>query len=294
MHPVQIVIPVGPYHKGLAGDAIASAQAQTFPCEVVVIEDREGRGAGWARNQGWRQGRDSSLFTVFLDADDLLAPTFIAQTLAHYQPPHYVYTDWQTEDGDIVRPPDRTDMPGWYQGRVFHTVSVLIPTALLQAVGGFDESLTAMEETDLFLRLRRLGICGVRCPDVLMTYRTRQGQRAKTARETGDGPRIHDWLKQTYGDAMACGCAGGGVAASAPQNTQQAGDVLAMSLLPYNRSLRGFATARRYFASPGAKLWVNAEDVKLDPTHWALVFDPVDIVPSTDDVLAMAGQALGK
>ena len=93
---------------------------------------------------------------------------------------------------------------------------------------------------------------------------------------------------------MACGCAGGGVAASAPQNTQQAGDVLAMSLLPYNRSLRGFATARRYFAMPGAKLWVNAEDVKLDPTHWQLVFDPVDIVPSTDDVLAMAGEALSR
>lgn len=292
--PVQIVIPVGPYHLGLAGAAIRSAEAQTVPCEVVVIEDQQGRGAGWARNQGWRQA-NCSPFTVFLDADDVLAPDFVARTLATYRPPHYVYTDWQTGDGEVVRTPDRTDLPGWYEGRVFHTVSVLMPTALLAKIGGFDERLTAMEETDLFLRLRRFGVCGLRCPDVLMIYRTRHGQRAKMARETGDGARIHEWLRQTYGETMGCGCGGGaGSKAAAPMNEKQTGDVMALSLLPYNRSVRGQATARRYFASPGAKMWVNAQDVKLDPEHWQIVFDPVDIVPSVDDVLAMAGNVVPK
>jgi Glycosyl transferase family 2 len=292
LKPVQIVIPVGPYHKGLAGDAIASAKAQTFPCEVVVIEDTQGRGAGWARNQGWRQGMDRSPFTVFLDADDVLAPAFVERTLAHYQPPHYVYSDWQTEGGEIIRPPDRTDLSGWYEGRVFHTVSVLIPTALLQSVGGFDESLTAMEETDLFLRLRRFGVCGVRCPEVLMTYHTRRGQRAKNARETGEDARMREWLHSQYGDTMACGCAGGAKGQAAIQSEKQAGDVLALSLWSGNHSVAGQFSARRYRGGNGKRVWVHPEDARLDPDHWQVMFNPTDITPSVDDVLAMSQQAM--
>lgn len=288
MGPVQIVIPVGPYHKALAGEAIASAEAQTLPCEVVVVEDTQGRGAGWARNRGWRQGADNSLFTVFLDADDVLAPAFVEQTLAHYQPPHFVYTDWQTEEGIRVRLPDRTDLPGWQKGTIFHVVTTLMPTALLKAIGGFKENIPPMEDSELALRLRRLGVCGVRCPEVLFTYRTGRGLQSRLGRENGESERLRTLFLQQYGDlSMGCGCAGGKSGSAAPQNEKQAGDVLALSLWSGNHSVAGQFTARRYRGGNGKRVWVHPEDARLDPDHWQVMFNPTDLTPKVEDVLAM-------
>ncbi len=287
---VQIVVPVGPYHKWLAGDAIASAEAQTFPCDVRVIEDTQGNGAGWARNQGWWQGADRSPFTVFLDSDDLLAPTFVERALASYQPGFFVYSDWRTENGDIIRLPDRTDLPGWQKGRVFHVVTTLMPTALLKAVGGFDETLTVMEDTDLALRLQRLGVCGIRCPEVLFTYRTKQGKRSQSGRDNGEIERLRDIFSQKYPgvETMACGCAGGKNGQAAIQSEKQTGDVLALSLWSGNHSMAGQFTARRYRGGNGKRVWVHPEDARLDPDHWQVMFNPTDIVPSVEDVMAMA------
>lgn len=285
---VQIIIPVGPYHKGLAGEAIASAEAQSSPCDVRVIEDTQGRGAGWARNQGWKQGVDRSPFTVFLDADDLLAPTFVERTLATYQPGFFIYSDWQTEDGNIVRLPDRTDLPGWQKGHVFHTVTTLMPTALLKAVSGFKENIPPMEDTELVLRLRRIGVCGLRCPEVLFTYRTRRGQQSQLGRKNGESERLRELFLQEYGDLMGCGCAGGKNGSSAPANEKQAGDVLALSLWSGNHSMAGQFTARRYRGGNGKRVWVHPEDARLDPDHWQVMFNPTDIVPSIDEVMAMA------
>ena len=75
MGDVSIVIPVATYHKDLAARALASVQVQTAPCIPIVIQDTEGRGAGWARNQGLAQVQTP--YVVFLDADDEITPTFV-------------------------------------------------------------------------------------------------------------------------------------------------------------------------------------------------------------------------
>lgn len=49
---------------------LAALEAQTVPVEVVVVEDREGRGPAWARNEGTRRARGE----VVCFADDDCAP----------------------------------------------------------------------------------------------------------------------------------------------------------------------------------------------------------------------------
>lgn len=52
MPNVTVVIPVAGYHSEIAARAIASVEAQTVPCEIVVVPDTSAKGAGWARNRG--------------------------------------------------------------------------------------------------------------------------------------------------------------------------------------------------------------------------------------------------
>jgi glycosyltransferase involved in cell wall biosynthesis len=91
---ISVVIPVGPGHERLVGDALDSLEAQTFRrWEAIVVWDQPSappkslkncypyvrwaetggnRGAGASRNAGRLQAR--APFLVFLDADDYLHP----------------------------------------------------------------------------------------------------------------------------------------------------------------------------------------------------------------------------
>jgi len=53
---VSVVVPTRGRPKLLAR-CRAALEAQTLPVEVVVVEDREGRGPAWARNEGVRRAR---------------------------------------------------------------------------------------------------------------------------------------------------------------------------------------------------------------------------------------------
>ena len=53
---VAVVVPTRERPEALAR-CVAALQAQTLPVEVVVVEDREGRGPAWARNEGVRRAR---------------------------------------------------------------------------------------------------------------------------------------------------------------------------------------------------------------------------------------------
>src|SRR5512146_417934 len=96
MTNITVVIPIGPGHADIARRAIASVETQTERCALLPIYDPDGRGAGWARNQGL--AKVSTPFVVFLDADDWLDPAFADRTLAVRRPRHYVYTDWYNDD----------------------------------------------------------------------------------------------------------------------------------------------------------------------------------------------------
>src|SRR5690242_3071847 len=102
MPDLSIVIPIGPYHRDIVSRAVASVEAQTLPCHIITVEDTEGHGAGWARNQGLK--RVTSPYVAFLDADDTLEPRFAQlcfEVLRLVQGRRYVYTNWY--EGDIIK-----------------------------------------------------------------------------------------------------------------------------------------------------------------------------------------------
>src|SRR4029453_13599033 len=201
-HPVvSIIIPVGPGHAETLVDALDSVQAQTMPgWECIVVNDgsmpapetrqahpwarfygtgdvddvTKPRGAGHARNTGLRYA--TAPFTVFLDADDVLHPRFLEETLKAYDG-KYVYTDWATLteanriDGEVeTHTVEEYDAQKMLAG-LRHAVTALVPTDWLRAVGGFDEGLPCFEDWDLYCKLAISGYGGQRLSRPLLIYR---------------------------------------------------------------------------------------------------------------------------
>ncbi|MBV0923119.1 glycosyltransferase family 2 protein [Halomicroarcula limicola] len=80
--PVSVVVPYSPAHtpENIFDDAVATAQSQSVPTELIVVEDTEQRGPSWARNRGLE--RASTRYVAFLDADDYWHDGKLARQLA--------------------------------------------------------------------------------------------------------------------------------------------------------------------------------------------------------------------
>lgn len=247
MSLVSIIIPVGPGHERHAAQAIASAKAQTVACETITILDNNGNGAGWARNRG--ADIATGQFLVFLDADDLLAPDFVERCLRQYleTPQHYIYTDAHTQYG-YYDAPECSEMSRWLSGNVdlYHFNTVLMPRTFYDRVGGYDESLTALEDTDFFCKLHYQGLCGERAAGAVFEYRSQLGYRHQLDITTYN--KIMTELKERFkGTPMGCKCGGSSIV-NRPQadiNTMQEGDVLVKTLYP-NQQQVGPETGNTY------------------------------------------------
>ncbi len=195
---VTIVIPVASYHLTHVARAIASAQAQTVPCDILPLLDEHGHGAGAMRNQGLKQV--STEFVCFLDADDELQPAFVERCVAVYrQTRRYVFTDFYDHTGAVHHAPECA----WVD-RTWHAVTTLLPTAWAKAVNGFDEKLKANEDTDFYVKLNTANYCGIRLPEPLMTYHTVDGKR-HAALDEREREQFHALMDSRYrGKVMAC------------------------------------------------------------------------------------------
>lgn len=218
---VSVIIPVGPYHRDVVREAIDSVESQTEQYwECIVVNDSGApldlagvpfireistggqRGASVARNMGVAAARSG--FIAFLDADDVLEPTFLEKTIRAYAiHGKYAYTDWNslTKDGLL----ERHDTPEFDPLDVFrrtsiHSINILIPKADLLKVGGFDEGMGTWEDVDLFMKLAAAGICGVRVAEPLITYRYQSGQ----LRERGEAIKsdLLTLLRTRYAEYM--------------------------------------------------------------------------------------------
>lgn len=289
----DVVIPVGPYHTEVATEAIASAQAQTIPVNVIQIDDRAGRGKAWARNEGARRG--AAPFLIFLDADDLLAPEFAERTLATYQEQTYVYTDWHTHNG--VNRFARQDWDIFKVG-MFHIITTLLPRAAFEAVGGFDETLPALEDEDLYRKLQAAGICGVRCPEPLVHYRRDLGRGEVNSVYRGTETRdrlVHQMeavFTQRYGKYrsqinMCATCGGNGTKkVKVVGNEPREGDVLVKCLYPPQYTNGPITNDRYPYVGFGDEIWVNEQDAKERPDLWEII--PKIETPSVEEIRRLA------
>lgn len=280
--PLTFVLACAPYHAVIVERAIASVQAQTVPCDVVVVNDHERRGSGWTRNRGLEQV--VSNFTSFLDADDTIEPTFAEECLRAYDGMRYVFTDWRYEDKPgVVQAPDCS-----FQGRVAHILTTLLPTAWVKHIGGFDETLHGDEDLDFYLKLTTSGLCGKRLPQALFTY-GKQGQRARgyifgSTAVYGGGEHFsatQALLSERYGERyMAC-CNDNVNSADFGAGEHQPGDVLARWLVDGQRQRTGGITGRVYRKFGNAlTMYMSPADVDFAPTLYTRV---VDMPPPVDE-----------
>ena len=280
---VSIVIPIGPAHAQLAARAIASAQNQSTPCRVITVQDPDGRGAGWARNQGLRQVK--TRWVMFLDADDWLEINAVERLLwaAEQNPGRYVYSDWYDADGALHPAPDTGR--AWCGG-TWHAVTCLLPLQGVESVGGFDESLPAGEDTELFLKLSTSLRCGVRLAEPLLHY-SADGQRG---RFLVDNPTLKDsiWagFSRRYGGRMSC-C--GDPNPVIQTEDKQPGDVEALALWGGNQRRVGPATGRLYpRKGNGARMWVDPRDVGAAPKLWRALESAEADMPAVTNLAQLA------
>jgi len=292
---VTVVIPVSQSHweTGIYQEAVQSAERQTVRCNVVVQRDQARRGAAWARNQA--MARVTSLFVVYLDADDLLDPLFVENTLRYYQHGRYVYTDWRLH-GRVVHTPDTLAMLTVGQQ---HITPTLLPVAAWRAVGGFDETLSALEDEDFYRKLHATCWRGVRCPVPLVTYRREKG-RSAVNQDTQDLDvvqqrvgALHALFSQRYERyKTVCGCIDT-PNEKATANQPQPNDVLALALYS-PMSKYGPVTGRKYpRAGLKSPLWVDVDDAQARPEWWQVIGrQPDSIAPDVQTVQRLAREAL--
>lgn len=220
---VTVIIPVGEGHEELVKDALHSVEGQTHRYwECIVVNDSASAidfsgfpwvkiidtrvmghsGAGGARNLGAEYS--NAPFLVFLDADDILKPAFLEKALQVYRlRGRYAYSDWMTDDrrgGIEVHPVPEYGLKSFWEHPSLHPVTALIPRYWFNAVGGFDESLKAFEDVDLYMKLFTHGYCGQRIPEPLLVYNLDTGKRRKSGEKTK--AQFLKLLKQRYGDFM--------------------------------------------------------------------------------------------
>ncbi len=207
-HPtISVVIPCRNGAEFL-GEALDSVRAQTLgPLEVIVVDDRSvdgsaaiarahgatvlctggSGGTAVARNIGWRHARGELI--AFLDADDrwrprhlevvsrllLLAPEavlawgsieFFGMRTGRYS--SHLEASARPVDARVL---SAANCP-------VPQTTVIVPRSELEAIGGYDESLKAVEDFDLFARLSHRGPF-IGCGEITGDYRQHEAQTTR-------------------------------------------------------------------------------------------------------------------
>lgn len=208
-------------------EALGSVLGQTRPAaEVLVIDDGSrdpftrnalaalgergvrvvrtpGLGVAAARNLGAEL--TSAPWLVFLDADDALAPTYLAETLAAAEADpelDFVSTGMRafglTENTWV---PPEPDLAGSLVRGVVH-VSTLLRRSAFLAAGGFDSELSNFEDLDLWTGVVKSGARGRVLPELLLSYRVRADSRRRAAIRGPDFAALMQPLYRKHWDAL--------------------------------------------------------------------------------------------
>lgn len=189
---IDVVIPVY-NGASFVLQAIQSVAAQTLaPHAIIVVDDgstdatpdvlcsyngavplqvirQDNHGLSAARNAGWKHSQAELI--AFLDADDIWMPEKLAAQVAVFRQAAndklaLVYCDYHLidSDGKVTTPTHLPIVHPRLRGQVLTELlaqnvisgsgsGVLIRRNVLEATGGFDESLRALEDWDMWLRI---------------------------------------------------------------------------------------------------------------------------------------------
>lgn len=286
MTPIAtVIIPYSEPHEQLRFNAIQSAYAQTV--KVDVICELSPNTPAIVRNRGLHVNTD---FLVFLDADDLLLPSFVEDCLRAYETGKYVYTSWYCWN-TIQKPNLCVTVEKDYKS---HLVTTLYPTAAFKALGGFDVTLAGHEDVDFYLRSHALGVCGTYLDKPLIDY-SQYGTRSNAFNELPNKKDIMDLVYLKNGGqqtTMAC-CGQPSVPGKVVIGEAQAGDIMVMSLWAGMRSEYSATTNRLYVGGNGSELPINPLDVGMTDRTGAPLFrvveDLTQLAPTREIALKQAG-----
>ena len=209
MKTVSILMPCyndGAYIK----EAIASAQAQTWPSiEIIVVDDgstdpetrkilaelkqqkrctvltQANQGPGAARNRAFQHAKGD--YILPLDADDRIAPTYIEKALNELEAHPdagvcYCHAELMGEGSGPWKLPDFSLGEMLIDNVIF--VTALIRREAYAQVGGFDESLVrGIEDYDFFLSILEHHWQVRQLPETLFSYRIKSISRSRQLSE---------------------------------------------------------------------------------------------------------------
>lgn len=266
MPDLTILTPVSLDHRAVFAQAEASVLAQTIPVLHFAMLDTHSRGPGYIRNRLLEQV--TTPYTAFLDADDWLEPTFAEIMLRYARPYRYLFSDW-VQDGQPIKAHKKPFCVG-----SFHLVTAVYPTDVIRAVGGFDELLRGMEDTELSLKVMARGVCGVRIPRALVHYR-RAGGRSHDLHRTGEIEQIQAEIDRRYGGIRMPCCGDNTPIPITPEGDKREGDILAQALWGGNHPVYGKATGRYYGRTSWPKtVWIDPRDAQASAREWQIVPEP--------------------
>lgn len=219
---VSVVIPTYNYARYIP-EAIDSVLAQSFEeLEVIVVDDgstdktaeilrafsgqirticQEHRGLSAARNTGIRAAR--GLYVAFLDSDDLWLPEKVSLQVARLDAEPdvgLVYCETLlfddsapaklTPHSDWASHPSGRILPWLVRQNVVPSPTPLVRRELFERVGLFDETLSACEDWDMWIRIGR--VCEIAYVNqVLAKYRRHQENMSRDSeRLMANGLRV--------------------------------------------------------------------------------------------------------
>ncbi len=271
---LTIAIPIGPNYEAYVERSVESVKRQTIPVVGISFVDEQGKGPGYARNQ--LALKCETTYIAFLDCGDWLEPDYAAEMLNGIKMSRsgrYVYSGWfeSSPTGEIPRePPDRCYCfdNDW---RV-HLVTAVFPVLWMRQVGGFDETLPGMEDTDFFHKMAEGGHCGQAINKPLLHY-SDVVKRSVDFRNRQDYDTIKESIKKRYHKPVMNCCGRQAVPNHGPFNEKQPGDVLAeiqgAAFIVYVG--RGSGRIYPQGLGHGQRVWAHQLDVQNDPMHFRSV-----------------------
>jgi glycosyltransferase involved in cell wall biosynthesis len=186
---------------------VASVASFTDP-RIRLIRQEHNRGASAARNAGIRAG--SGTYVAFLDSDDVWLPTKLQRQLEVFERSSerlgLVYVGKQRifADGtvEVHIPSPCADL-----SRALLTVNVVGETSVgmarrsaLDAIGGFDETLPASQDMDLWLRLSERFLAEV-VPEALVKV-AKGGDAGRITASAAGMTRGRELFRKKHGEKM--------------------------------------------------------------------------------------------